>query len=309
MQILIIGGTNFIGLHTANEFIAHGHDVTVFHRNQYTGSDLSTKVKHILGNRSNYMELSEVIKRIDPDMILDMYAMCEQDVFILEKALFKRTRVLVVSSLDVYEAYSVFSNPALQPLPLPLNENSKLRTVWFPYRGKFDFPFSYDYEKILVERAALNSNKMDTVIVRLGMIYGENDPNHRFRPFIEQLTHNSEITLSKAMGNWIASKGYVRDIAYGLYLAGCKGNGGEIYNLAEQNPVSEAEWLKRLALLTNWNGTIKINGDDISETNWDQDLIIDTTKIRSTLGYSERYTVEQALKNTFMWENQNFTTR
>lgn len=167
--------------------------------------------------------------------------------------------------------------PTMSPQPVPLTETSMLRTSMFPYRGVFDFSFAYDYEKILVERAALNSNKMDAVIIRLEMIYGENEPNHRFRPLIEQLAQSREITLSKPMGNWIASKGNVKDIAYGLYLAGCKGKGGEIYNLAEQNPVSEAEWPKRVAALTKWNRTIQINGDDISNINRNQNLIIDTT--------------------------------
>lgn len=84
-----------------------------------------------------------------------------------------------------------------------MTETSMLRTFMFPYRGVFEFSFAYDY---------LNSNKMDAVIVRLGMIYGENDQNYRFRPLIEQFAQSREITLSKPMGNWIASKGYVKVI-------------------------------------------------------------------------------------------------
>jgi hypothetical protein len=49
--------------------------------------------------------------------------------------------------------------------------------VLYPYRGKLDAPFAHDYEKILVERAALQSPALGASILRLGMVCGENDPN------------------------------------------------------------------------------------------------------------------------------------
>lgn len=182
------GECNAVGLHTANEFAANEHDVTVFHRNQYTGSDLSIKVRHILGDRLKVEELSKALR--------------------------------------------------------------------------------------------------------------ENDPNHRFRPFVEQITQGSVAALSSEMGVWTSSKGYAKDIAYGIYLAACKGQPGEIYNLAEQEPVSESEWFKRIAELMYWKGKIEIKGKDTSGGNWNQDLTMDTQKIRSASGYSEKYSVERFLKNT-----------
>lgn len=305
MNILVIGGTNFIGLHTANEFIANGHNVTVFHRNPYTGSALSGQVKHILGNRHNLSELSEAIRAVSPDMIIDAYAMNENEVKILEAALSKRTRVVILSSADVYEAYSVLSAPGAEPQHTPLAENAALREKLFPYRGVLETAFAHDYDKILVERAAQGSSKMDAVIVRLGMIYGENDSQHRFLRCMEQMKQEKAIVMSKDMANWKTSKGYVKNIAYGIYLAAMKGQAGEIYNLAEQHPVSEYEWYKRVAEMLLWNGTIELRENDESGANWKQDLTMDTGKIRAALGYTEKYSVEQALKNTLDWEEEN----
>lgn len=302
MNILVIGGTNFIGLHTANEFIANGHNVTVFHRNPYTGSALSEQVKHVPGNRHNLSELSEAISTVSPDLIIDAYAMNENEVKILEAALPKRTRVVIFSSADVYEAYTILSSPGAEPQQTPLSENAVLREKLFPYRGVLETAFAYDYDKILVERAAMNSDKMDAIIIRLGMIYGENDSQHRFLSCMEQMKQEKTIVMSKDMANWKTSKGYVKNIAYGVYLAAMKGQAGDIYNLAEQNPVSEYEWYKRVAAMQRWDGMIELQENDESGANWKQDLTMDTGKIRAVLGYTEKYSVEQALKNTLDWE-------
>ena len=50
MRLLIIGGTRFVGRHIVEAALAHGHQVTLFHRGQ-TNTDLFPQVEHLLGNR------------------------------------------------------------------------------------------------------------------------------------------------------------------------------------------------------------------------------------------------------------------
>jgi len=49
MQILIVGGTNFI-IPPVHHLIAMGHEVTLFHRGE-TKADLRTQVQHVLADR------------------------------------------------------------------------------------------------------------------------------------------------------------------------------------------------------------------------------------------------------------------
>src|SRR5687767_396007 len=46
MRVLVIGGTKFIGPYVVSGLVAHGHDVTVYHRGQ-TEADLPKCVRHV----------------------------------------------------------------------------------------------------------------------------------------------------------------------------------------------------------------------------------------------------------------------
>jgi 2'-hydroxyisoflavone reductase len=50
MKILVIGGTNFIGLNVVLQLIAMGHEVTVFNRGE-TNTDLPKEVEWIKGDK------------------------------------------------------------------------------------------------------------------------------------------------------------------------------------------------------------------------------------------------------------------
>ncbi len=50
MKILVIGGTNFIGLNVVLQLIEMGHEVTVFNRGE-TKTELPREVKKIKGDK------------------------------------------------------------------------------------------------------------------------------------------------------------------------------------------------------------------------------------------------------------------
>lgn len=121
----------------------------------------------------------------------------------------------------------------------------------------------HDYDKIPVERAALQSPVLDAVILRLGMIYGENDPNRRFSVPIQKMASGEKsIKIAKGMASFCASKCYVENVAHGIALAVARGQTGEIYNLADKQVLTELEWLELLAKKLNWPGEIITVGEE-----------------------------------------------
>jgi 2'-hydroxyisoflavone reductase len=52
MQVLILGGTVFLGRHVAAEALARGHEVTVFHRGRH-GAGLFPEAEHLIGDRGD----------------------------------------------------------------------------------------------------------------------------------------------------------------------------------------------------------------------------------------------------------------
>ena len=51
MNVLVLGGTVFVGRHIVDAALARGHRVTIFHRGQH-GEDAHPDVEHIHGNRT-----------------------------------------------------------------------------------------------------------------------------------------------------------------------------------------------------------------------------------------------------------------
>src|ERR1039458_10088652 len=83
-------------------------------------------------------------------------------------------------------AYEIALGLAPGPLePVPLTEESPLRTTLHPYRNRpaGSIPFDWvtpDYDKILVERVVRSEPSLAATILRLPMVYGPGDPLHRF---------------------------------------------------------------------------------------------------------------------------------
>ena len=135
MNILVIGGTGFIGSYVVRQLAQQGHRMTVFHRGS-TSSDLTPEIDHILGTRDDLPSFSDQFRGLDFDVAVDMILSDEAHARTLTSALRGVvTRLVAVSSQDVYRAYGILHRHESGPLePLPLTEDSALREELFLLR-------------------------------------------------------------------------------------------------------------------------------------------------------------------------------
>ncbi|KOE80215.1 hypothetical protein ACS86_17625 (plasmid) [Vibrio alginolyticus] len=107
MKILIIGGTRFIGERVAIKLINSGHEVILFHRDSNSNDNGFSEV---IGDRNNVSELEKSINDINTNLIIDMIAHNSQHAIDMIKILYKnyKTRMILISSVNVYEGFSVF---------------------------------------------------------------------------------------------------------------------------------------------------------------------------------------------------------
>jgi nucleoside-diphosphate-sugar epimerase len=239
--------------------------------------------------------------------------MFERQIKVIERVLSgAKTRMILLSSADVYKAFEVVNRLSDAPVqPVPIHEQSPLRDVLYPYRGRLDIDIAHDYEKIVVERAALESSVIEAVVLRTGMVYGENDYNHRFlEPIRKMYQGHKRIELPKDMANFRACRCYVENIAHGVKLAVESGISGEIYNLASQEVLSEIEWYRQIAKLMDWKGNISVNEKSALSDGFNpkQHLVLDISKIQTELNYSEIFSIRDGLLNTVQWELKNISS-
>lgn len=311
MRVLVIGGTRFFGPRLVRRLVAVGHEVVVFHRGQTTAA-LPPTVRHLCGDRHRLADHAGEFRGFGPDVVVDTIPFTEQDAGSVV-ATFRGLagRLVTISSGDVYRAYGVFTRLEQAPIePTPIQEDSPLRQVLFPYRaGTKPGDDKFDYEKILVERAVLRDKGLPGTVLRLPMIYGPGDEQHRLAPYLKRmLDGRPAILLDEGMARWRCLRGYVEDVAAAVALAVTNpAAAGRVYNVAEPTAHTEAEWIGRIGAVVGWGGEVVLvpGGRMAVPFNTAQDLAVDTTRIRAELGYREVVDPDDALRGTVEWEREH----
>ena len=321
MRALVIGGTGFIGRFVVPQLLEGGHDVAVVRRRE-SAKPLPDGARSIHADRHDLAASAGVLRAFAPDVVVDLIlssgrqAGTLMDVFRSHAA-----RIVAASSIDVYRAMHIVHRQEEGPLePLPLREDSALRAKLHAYPPEvlatlFDiFPWlDSEYDKIPVERAVLGDAELPGTVLRLPMIYGPGDSRDRFFPILKRIDDRRPvIVLPRSVAEWRSPRGYVENVAAAITLAATSDHArGRIYNVAEAESFSELEWARLIAEATGWRGELVVLEDEEAPAsvrmaeNLAQHLTVDTTRIRSELGYREPVAREEAIRRAIAWQRAN----
>lgn len=317
MRILVIGGTRFMGPVVVRMLHEEGHDVTVFHRGQ-SKFDLPEGVREILGNRRPLSAVAERLQEVDPEVVLDMIPVIEQDAIEVMRV-FKGVarRVVAISSQDVYRAFGRVNMKESGPVePTPITEESPLRENLYPYRSQppreADDPQKWqdDYDKILVERVVMGDPALSGTVLRLPMVYGPGDYQHRMFYILKRMDDGRPaILLDELEAQWKWTHGYVDNVAAAIALAVTDERAaGRIYNVGEPVTFTWAEWVGKIGEAAGWRGKIVTAPrgalpEPLREgINAEQHIVVDSSLIRRELGYREHVDIDEAIRRTVAWE-------
>ena len=325
MRILVIGGTHFIGLTAVRLLSEQGHKLAVFHRGQ-NEPELPSSIQHIHSEGKNFpvhfsSKAVEAFRRFAPEVVLHMVLFGEQDA---QEAVntFKgmARRIVAISSQDVYGAFGrVNRHEGGPPDPLPITEDSPLRKSRYPYRA--DPPRTSDdpqhwmdlYDKIPAEQIIMSEPALPGTILRLPAVYGPGDFQHRHFPWLKRMQDQRPvILLDEAEARWRWTHGYIDNVAAAIALAVTDERAsGRIYNVGEEVTLSMEKRVRLVGQLTDWHGRIVLapQGRLPEALKWDinaeQDVVVDSSRIRKELGYQEVVSIDEAMKRTVAWESEN----
>jgi nucleoside-diphosphate-sugar epimerase len=321
MRLLLIGGTGFIGPSVVKRLLDQGHEVALYHRG-CAKTTFPDRVLQILGDRRDLPASRSQFRGFAPDGIIDFILASESqakatmDVFrgIAE-------RVVALSSGDVYRAAGILHGTEPGPLqPVPLTEDSDLRSQGQTYRKELmqalrqTLPWlEDDYDKIPVERAIMSDPELAGTVLRLPMVYGPGDMFHRLHPYLKRMDDGRPaILIQEDVAQWRGPRGYVENVAAGIALAATSPHAaGRIYNLAEQQPFSELEWVQHIGRSAGWPGSVLPVPLDLTPAhlkvpyNSAQHWIMSSARIREELGYAEAVPPDRAIARTIEWERAN----
>lgn len=166
LDILILGGTRFLGLHMTACALSRGHRVTFFNRGK-TNTSRFSEVARLTGDRNG--DISALQGR-RWDVVIDNSGYVPRQVTATAELLRASTPLYIfVSTVSVYASFDK-----------PSDENSPVGTLTDPTVEKIDGA-TYGPLKALCEQAARRVYGDDrTLIVRPGLIVGPDDNTDRF---------------------------------------------------------------------------------------------------------------------------------
>ena len=318
MRVLVIGGTGFISSAVVRQLYQQGHTLIIVHRGQ-TQAELPTGIQQVLAKRVQIPDFLQEFKHFAPEVVLDMIPNGEQDAqTVMQTFEGIAQRVVAISSGDVYRAYGRVLGTEPGPVdPVPLTEQAPLREKLYPYRDRGpagqEHEWMQTYDKILVERAVMNHARLPGTILRLPMVYGPRDNQHRLFPYLKRMDdQRPHIIVEEGSAHWRWSRGYVEHVAAAVVLAVTDPRAtGRIYNVSDEPTLTIAQWIRAIGDVAGWHGTIlslpqaQLPEALRSKINASQDLVYNTTRIRQELGYRELVSLAEALNQTIAWQRAN----
>jgi nucleoside-diphosphate-sugar epimerase len=291
-----------------DDLVASGHEVLVAHRGQTEPDDLP-EVPHAHVDRHDRAGFSSAVRGFDPEALVDTRALTRADAEAVVSVAGQDVRLVVLSSCDVYRAFGrLWRSEPGPPDSLPLTEESPLRSS--PAANRRTEEISFD--NVDVERA-VGEAALPVTILRLPATHGPGDNQHRLFPYLKRMDDRRRtIVLEERFAGWRWTRGYVENVAAAIVLAVEDTRAaGRVYNVAEPTVYAEADWVRRIGEAVGWPGeVVAIPDADLPARlrqpfDFDQDYVVDSTRIRAELGYREAIDETTALDRTIEWERRN----
>lgn len=260
MDILVLGGTRFFGIHLVRELLAHGHRVTLATRGRAVDA-FGDQVQRWIVERTDPHSLWQVFEGKRFDVVYDHLAYASNDIRNLLDHV-NCHRYLMVSSASVYdEKHLATREDEFDPLVYGLRWCS---------RG--DFP--YDETKRQAECALFQSYPLQrSAAVRFPFVIGADDYTQRLYFYVEHVAKG----LPMHIDNLESQLGFLRSDEAGKFLAHLAGSGfcGSL-NGSCHGTISMAEVLAYLETKTGRRAVLAPDGD-AAPYNGLEDFSLDTS--------------------------------
>lgn len=299
MNVLIIGGTRFLGAAVARELVARGSSVTVFHRGQ-TVADLPETVTHVLGDARDRPRVEETLKSGGFDAVVDTILGAEDLEWYLPLLEQHTGRLVHCGSTGVYAP--IAATPAREDDPTPCPAE---------YGG---FAPKRDQDRALLafhERTGFN-----VCSLRVSNVFGAGDVpldgwGARNPAYSQRIADGLEIWVPER-GRALLQPVHVNDLARGFCDALESDKvAGQIFNLSSDRAVTLDEYARLGIELLGSNSPVRyVSMDEILATGKTNEgglrflcehMSIDSSKAHCDFGYTPQISVREGLRDSLQW--------
>jgi 2'-hydroxyisoflavone reductase len=181
MNLLVFGGTQFVGRHLVETLLRRGHALTLFHRG-ITNSGLFPRATHIHGDRRQ--PYSEAITGQSWDAVIDVNGYIPSELRRSCDALVSRTgRYHFVSTISVYDTESGLELNETSPM-LPAIDHTEEVTAE-----------TYGGLKVACEREVRDAFGERATLFRPGLLIGPYDHTYRFPYWVQRFVDGGPVAV------------------------------------------------------------------------------------------------------------------
>lgn len=322
-NILVTGGTGFIGSHLVEKLVKQKANVvtTFLTRNPlsyFSTRKFSEKVTMVNVDVCDYERVFDVVAKFNIDYIFHLAAQA-----LVEPAYYNPKRTLytnIIGTVNILESARLFphvkgvivasSDKAYGKLLRGRTSSETSITRSDLHRDKYlendplsgDHPYEVSKSSAdLIAYSYFKTYNLPVTITRFGNVYGEGDLNFsRIIPGIMKSIINNETLEIRSNGKYIRDYLYVKDVVDGYILLANNINKvkGEAFNFGSKENLSVLDLIKQVSKKLNNKVKYHILNTAKNEIPYQS---LNFSKIEKTLGWRPRYSLKTTLPEIYKW--------
>lgn len=309
MNILILGGSRFIGKAIAQQAAAAGHEVTLFNRGKTLAE---SSFAHIQGDLAELEHFKARFASLQPDVVVHCMALSEQDAQRAVQAFAGlNCQLLVLGSADCYDAFQAL-NRGEERAELPLDENSPLTSIRHYYAELVPERAMNHYDKNLMTAALMQAGAQGLVrptVYRVPMVWGPEDYQFagRHGSIIRRIyDRQRQFVLGSSSQQTIWHFGYIDNIAAAVVHSFGKDLDQQVFNLGEPKQRSWRRWIALYAQAAGFEFEVELVPDEWLDPEHKRNTpprhnFLDTHRFRELTGFVEPVALESAIACNLEW--------
>ncbi|MDX6521189.1 MAG: hypothetical protein QOJ31_1757 [Gaiellales bacterium] len=235
MKLLVIGGTQFLGRHVAEQAIERGHALTMFNRG-VTNPGLFPQAEHLHGDRDGGLD---ALAGREFDAVIDTCGYVPRIVAASAQLLAPRVgHYTFISTVSVYDGNGNAGTDTDSPVGTIADETIEEITEE-----------SYGPLKALCERAVQEAMPGRALVIRPGLIVGPDDPTDRFTYWPARIAEGGQV-LAPGLPAARSQVIDVRDLAAFVLDLAERGATGTLNAVGPEHPRTLGELLEQCVSVT-----------------------------------------------------------